>query len=368
MSGRALIIVVTGIIIITSVILYNISAASTKITANFNNYFLRQSAQNIAHSGANLCLRQVGNTRTYRTNGWAVDMLGGRAFMTIQDTNYGGYINAIVIRSVGTMQRNTTLERRDTTVAYCYFPPPAMPGPILGALTLNASNQVNGNITIDGRDHDISGNVVADSGTYGIWTTGASFSAGGSGSIGGTSGLIDYAPPGSGVADPSVVKLNGTYSPSFPTTPDETLGGAANGFPEGKLVSIAKSGVNGSQYVTNPSKLKSPLSGVTYVDLPSGGSWSPANIKGSGILVVHNSALNALIKNATGTFSGLVVADDMIQLHGNVLGGIVTLTTTPGGNVVGNGNGSIRYSKMAIENAVANYSNGTPPRVIAWWE
>ena len=127
MSGRALIIVVTGIIMITSVILYNIGASSTKITANFNNYFLRQTAQNTAETGANLALRQLGNSPAWRTGFPLLSIFGGKVSVRVYDTTFASITNAIAIRSIGIAEYNSTLERRDTATVYCYFPPPISP-------------------------------------------------------------------------------------------------------------------------------------------------------------------------------------------------------------------------------------------------
>ena len=88
MSGRALIIVVTGIIITTSVILHNISASSTKISANFNNYYLRQTCQNIAQTGVNLSLRQLTADRTWRTGYSDLTLLGGNASVNVADATF----------------------------------------------------------------------------------------------------------------------------------------------------------------------------------------------------------------------------------------------------------------------------------------
>ncbi len=57
------------------------------------------------------------------------------------------------------------------------------------------------------------------------------------------------------------------------------MGGTSAGFPSGFLKSYAQSGSGGSQYVTNPSSLTYPLTGVTYVEIS--GTWNSANITGS---------------------------------------------------------------------------------------
>ncbi|MCH8292457.1 hypothetical protein IH992_15300, partial [Candidatus Poribacteria bacterium] len=131
-------------------------------------------------------------------------------------------------------------------------------------------------------------------------------------------------------------------------TPDQLVG-----YSEGYLKIIAKVDKSGgSQYCTDPADLTFPLSGVTYVDLPSGVPWNAIDFgNSSGILVVHNATTDAVIKNLnTGTFSGLIIADDMIHVHTTILGAVVTLTSAPSaGNSIGNGSGDVLYSSEAIQ-------------------
>src|SRR5262249_10808121 len=137
-------------------------------------------------------------------------------------------------------------------------------------------------------------------GSWGVYSTSPTFDQSGSLEVGGTdSNKVDHAPQvrdGDSVA----ILLNQTWPGGFPTTPD-----SAFGFNEGTLKVMAKSGFAGSQYVTDPTKLRYPLSGVTYVELPTSSpsnTWSPnTSIKGQGIFIIHNSARNATIKNANGS-------------------------------------------------------------------
>ncbi len=237
---------------------------------------------------------------------------------------------------------------------------PLPPG-VKGAATANGPVATNGSITLDGRDHDLNGSLIAQNGTFGIFTA-STYSQGGSSKVGGTDpGGTDHAPARPG--DPSVIQTNGSWDdPStpevetMPTTPDQVMGGVANGYPEGTLKQIAMSGVNGSQYVTDPTRLRFPLSGVTYVELPPGGIWNPVNLGDStGILIVHNSAGNAVIKNINpsgttcGCFTGLIIADDIVHIHTKIIGAVVSLTTGPSsGNVIGNGSGQVLFSREAL--------------------
>ena len=115
-------------------------------------------------------------------------------------------------------------------------------------------------------------------------------------------------------------------------------------------------GVNGSQYTTDPSTLTYPLRGITYVELPDMGSWSPIDfgLYSSGILIVHNSQGNALMNNLnSGVFRGLIISDDMLHIHNLILGGVFLLTDHPrDGNCIGNGSGTLLMSKELILQAL----------------
>src|SRR6266850_3260703 len=144
MSGRAIILIVSGIIVISAIILHSIEAASTKIVENSTGYFLRQSARNLAQSGVNLSLRQLGKDHAWRSGYNSLKMLGGTVSVRVFDTTYAGLSTAIGIQSTGTVQDTTAV-----STAYCYLPDGFFPTGMKGLLTLNGPNQVNGNITID---------------------------------------------------------------------------------------------------------------------------------------------------------------------------------------------------------------------------
>jgi hypothetical protein len=91
-------------------------------------------------------------------------------------------------------------------------------------------------------------------------------------------------------------------------------------------------------------------------------------------LIVHNGAKNAIMKNLnSGTFTGLMIVDDPVHIHTQIIGALVGLTRTPSeGNCIGNGSGSVIYSREAIGAAMSMIpgSTGQPSAktVVAWWE
>ncbi|HTK80761.1 MAG TPA: hypothetical protein VL633_00565 [Bacteroidota bacterium] len=372
MSGKALIIVVTGIIIVTSVILTTIGATSMRIVENVGQYYSRQSAQNIAQSGVNLAIRRLVNDQTWRANGapWELNMLGGKASIRAFDGSFDG-VSAVCIQSIGIEDYHTSLERRDTSTAWAWVPPVVVPTWSKALLTLSGVNHVNGNITIDGRDFDSFSDIVnPGNGSWGIWSTASTFIQQGSPSVGGTTEEgVDVAPTGN-PQDTIVIRLNQPYPGGFPTSPD-----SAFGYTEGTLKALARSGFAGSQYVVDPAKLSSPFSGVTYVELPAGGIWNAGGIVGTGILIIHNSAHDAVLKNpnsgsANGMtgFSGILLADDIVHLHLDFWGAILLLSPYPQGNVLGNGDAYLHYSRMAMKNAVGALKNGSQVKILAWYE
>ncbi|HOG11771.1 MAG TPA: pilus assembly PilX N-terminal domain-containing protein [Smithellaceae bacterium] len=220
-----------------------------------------------------------------------------------------------------------------------------LPGGALAAVQANSAVENSGNMDIDGRDYDISGNLITPVvGTKGV-SSKSTVSTGGAGAIGGVDSAGNVSAPAKTPAS-GTVEQNATWTP--PLTPD-----AALKIDEGTLKKIAKSGVNGSQYVTNPDALVLPLSGVTYVEADN---WQAVNFgNSSGILIVHNASRSAVLKNTNGgTFKGIMIIDDYVHEHNDMLGCVITLSTSPSsGNVLGNGNGYIHYSTAAIGAALA---------------
>lgn len=369
--GKAILIFVLGSISLFTIVNLNMSR-SVGDTANSSfDLYKEIHAKNISNSVTLMLVSQLGDSNTYRAEAVQEidDILWGSATYRVFDTIIGGttYIKIDVSGSYeGKIKRVVAL----ASIPNGGFFPPT----VKAAISTNNPVSTLGTLVIDGRDHDMNGNLIPNSGTLGIWST-QSISQGGSSKIGGTVGGADQVPAKpapAGIMSPSQV-----YPGGYPNTPDNVLGGTAKGFPPGTLKAIALSRYKGSQYTTNPSFLSYPLKGVTYVELASGSVWNSSNIEGSGILVIHNSSCNAVIKNENfGTFKGLIIADDIVHLHTTVLGAIIALTPSPSeGNCIGNGSGDAIFSRQAIINGIgqvvkANLFGFGKQRIIVhkWYE
>lgn len=346
---------ILGAIIIFGIISFNTTEKMKTANENSVAYYTETQVRNICNSAVGMLISNLADNTDLRVEDNTTIAYGdGYISYTIKDKKINGQ-DRIEIFVAGTYETS-----KDTIIAYVKPPNSGfIPPAVKGAISTNNPIELKGNMQVDGRNHDLMGNLIANSGTNGIWTT-QTFSQDGSSDVGGTSSGSDYnlSSPG----NPNIIKTGQTYPGGYPDNPDDILG-AENGFTDGKLKQLAQSGINGSQYVTDPSDLDFPLKGITYVELPASngkknGAWKAQNIQGTGILIIHNSVMDAKIENLnSGTFSGLIIADDIVHIHTNIVGAVVGLSPAPSeGNCLGNGSGNVFYSSEAITNATSKAS------------
>ncbi|MFC2094776.1 hypothetical protein ACFLSH_04015 [Bacteroidota bacterium] len=342
--SRLILIIVLGAYITYSITSLTQNRYITQATENSVNNYSHTKARNIVNSAVQMCMSQVADDMEWRIlNPVTVNIFDGQATYTITDTILDG--EDLIRFSVTSKVYGKT---KDVDVYAKPLDPLPSGVESKAAITTNNNILTLGNITVDGRDHNLDGTVVPGEGTLGIWTT-STFTRSGASKIGGSNLGIDYDP--SKNPDPNIIADNQTWlSGSPPDSPEDVI----NDLPFNITVEeYAKSGDWGSQYVNNPALLTYPLKGVTYVELPSGDSWTDANIEGSGILIVHNDQVDAIIKNTYNNFTGLIIADDIVHLHSTIIGAIISLTQNPSeGNTIGNSDGFILYSKAALSNSL----------------
>ncbi len=198
------------------------------------------------------------------------------------------------------------------------------------AVAISGVASTNGNVTVDGRDHDSNGNLTGAPGLPGIATSTNTFMQGGSSKVGGN-GLAPANP-----ASPGSYQLN---APALPSTPEGILG-----VPDGSLDAYKTS--------TPPA---TPFSNqIIYLTT----SWNSVDFNGSsGVLICHNADGTAVLQNIHGNFKGLIITDDLIHINGDasLLGTVVGMKT--GGVTLGNGSGQVNYSSQTMSNLpIARYT------------
>ncbi|KAF0150898.1 MAG: hypothetical protein FD143_2407 [Ignavibacteria bacterium] len=355
--GRFALILIIGSIVTFGISNFRMNEILKDASVSSYSYYNSNVAKNIANSVAQMLISRVADTTSFRANTFqsVTSIFDGSAQYKVKDTTMDAqnYIMIDVIATYGSASKRSKVFTQLPTGGGGFFP-----NTVKAAISTNNPIRTLGNLDVDGRNHDINGNLVGGSGTLGIWTT-STFSRSGNSKLAATVSGTDYSlsrnPPANNYA------VSQTYPGGYPSTPDSILGGTANGYPPGKLKQIAQSGYNGSQYTTNPASLTYPLKGVTYVELPSGETWQSMDITGSGILIVHNNSRNAVMKNLnSGTFKGLLIADDIIHVHTVIIGAVIGLSPNPSsGNCIGNGNGDVLFSRDAVQQGVSSTQPGT---------
>ena len=158
MGGRALLVTLIGIMVLSASIFYSITRSSTDLMKNVDGYYSRQSAQNIAQSGVNLALRKLIVNRFWRTGFTLMSMLGGNVSLHLVDTTYQTR-PALKIVSTGITNYSTSSECRATSVAY--YPLGFIPAAVKAAITTNNPIRTLGTLSVDGRDHQTDGSLIA---------------------------------------------------------------------------------------------------------------------------------------------------------------------------------------------------------------
>jgi Tfp pilus assembly protein PilX len=244
------------------------------------------------------------------------------------------------------------------------------------ALTSNSSTELSGNITIDGRNHTLNGTLDSDNGTTGacdenkpaVTLTDSTKYIDDQGSVA-LNGHSDYASgdPEYTTKDESIVYV----------TPEHVLG-----LDPGDLDSVIQ---DAATYV-----VPDTITGLVYVDGDYGaGAAGGNNVTGTGILIVHNPLFNprehdtadpmydsakasdpayapANLGNINGgTFHGLIIADKIERINGNIdiIGAVVSLSEIDI-TLIGTGTAEILYSCSALQQA-GNVS-ALPPTRLSW--
>ena len=351
--GKYSLIVVSGFVVAFGVIKSNLNQMSGRFSDTFVAHYERAAARLTAHTLANLSLDSLSSSSAWRTGYSGVSMSEGTGWATLVDNATDTSLSAGQVRVTAWAASG---HAADTVVVMATVP--TVPPAVRGGITANSTVKTLGNLVIDGRDHDMNGALIPGQGTLGVST----FDQSGSSTGGGTSGGVDYMP--SKPANSAIVEENASYT--FPANPDQVFD-----YEQGTLMTMAQSGANGGQFVTDPDNLTFPLSGVTYVQLGDGEVWQPPDIgASSGVLVVRSPSGNAGVKNLnTGTFKGLIIADDIEHIQMTIIGAVISMTTTPSGNCIGNGSGQILYSSAALTQASSvSLGGGGGVTVDSWWE
>jgi hypothetical protein len=379
--GKSSLLMVLAASVVISVMTLQFNKASEAAMENIIGYFDDVVARGLANQAMGSVLTNLADSTTLRVNtlkalSSSLFSISGSYSVYYQIKDTAITVDNKTKKAIKVSTIATYGSRTRTVVVYTDSVFGYVPVPVRGAFTADGPlNNTISDMQIDGRDHDANWNLISNAGVYGV-SSGAEFTNTKSAIIGGTDTAgTDHAMKFP--EDQAIIEENYNWGGKFPDSPDKALG-----YPDATLKAIAQSGADSSQYVTDPKNLKYPLRGVTYVELAAGVSWKGAKlgINPSGILIVHNSSLNARLENATTTnntpFKGLIIADYMFHIHMDVLGALILLSPNleTSKECQGNANHKVFFSRETIKNAtsIVQKKKGTGWRgrvpIIGWRE
>lgn len=249
-----------------------------------------------------------------------------------------------------------------------------------GALTASSSITLSGNITVDGRNHNASGTTVLDPS-----------STANTGACTDNKAAVTLADSTESVTAQGSVNMDGndTFASSTPPyvtdvdsidfiAPEDVLG-----LNPGDLDPLIQDAAS----YTAPTD---SIVGLVYVDGDYGaGAAGGSELNGTGILIVHNPLYNPLEHDPTspyydaakasdaryapanlgningGSFHGLVIADKIDRINGNIdiTGAVISLSEIDV-TLVGNGTAEVKYSCSALQQA--GNASSVPPARLSW--
>jgi hypothetical protein len=312
----------------------------------------------------------------------------GGATVNVTATSLG--LNLFRLHSVGVLDR----ARHGAEVVAQRIPSDPLTFTARAAVTANGPVTTLGNITIDGRDWNLSGTSVVGAGRFGISTTSTVVNSGNS-KVGGN-GIAPAKPPPAGTQQSNANWNDGINQDGDGATDEEVWDGIDNdgdgvvdedthGYPTGpdaefKLPegTLKATAIASGTYFTSAASYNAcvmanggqvPGGKIIYLDFPM---WDPCQF-GSifnsppSIIVQHQSGGTAVAKNVHGLFSGLVLADGIEHLNGDfvILGALMSFAPQSYGNAFGNGNAFVKLCTAALAN-LPSASAASKVRITSW--
>jgi hypothetical protein len=334
--GKSILIMVLGTGLLVSLLTLSLSKNSTSQVESTTDFYKQEQARLIANSGVEIYLEKLRDNK---------NLTGTFLNNEFNDGTYDIYISgpdsSLKIRSIGHYEN-----QNHTTVVKAKRDKITLP-PINSSVYLSSNSlgiNFNGNVDIDGRDHDIDGTLTGNTPLPGIGVDSPSDS---SYIINNVKPKVSYSIQGEGGA-PSVKTVTDTTD--WKQLTEDIIFASDITLPTGTY-STGAFGTN-----SEPK--------ITYV---TGDVHFSGTVIGAGIMVVNGNL----------TLSGQFNYDGIILVYGNSnittkvvgQGSVVGATICVGQsiNIQATGNSKLYYSKEAIDNARANLKSSRFT-ITSWWE
>ena len=336
MLGKGAIILVMGAATILTMLILNLNANATTEVETTADFYKQTQARLISNSGIEIYLEKLRRDKTLKGSFEDNELLNGKYDILIY-----GPDSALVIKSAAEYDKE-----KHTTVVTAEREPIAMPT-VNAAFYVSSDNMglnLNGNVDIDGNDHNTDGSAGPNP-----------------------------AVPGFGVDSPSdsAFVINNIKPQIVPSIK------GAGGPPSVKAINDSTDWLALTENIIFASDITLPsgtYSGSTLgtsaqpkVTYANGDVHFTGTMTGSGILVVNGN----LILSGQFTFSGIIIVYGQSTISTDIVGqGTVygsTICVGKNVDIKATGNAGLYYSSQAINNAKLNLKSSRF-KILSWWE
>ncbi|MBM4171116.1 MAG: hypothetical protein FJ214_04515 [Ignavibacteria bacterium] len=168
--GKAIIIYILGTLSIFLILNNNVNEKITSTTDSVSVNYSSIHVRNIANSVVDMLFAQLGDNSKYRISNWtSLNMFEGNAKYRIVDTlvSSDSLIKISIQAKYFNEIKNVDVLGKVAVVGSPGFVPPS----VKAAISTNNNVVTAGNLIIDGRNHDLNGNIISNDGTLAVWTT-----------------------------------------------------------------------------------------------------------------------------------------------------------------------------------------------------
>lgn len=335
--GRALLIIVIGVAALLSILKANLSSNTSLEVDNSVNFFKKTQARLVANTGIEIYLEKLRRNKNLTGEFEDNSVMGGK-----YDVNISGPDSALNIicaaRFYGTNHRSFVTAKRT---------PVKMPK-INSAMYINATGlslNLNGNVDIDGNDHNTDGSPGPNPAVPGVGLDSPADSAYFKNNI-----KPKISNDILGLGGPPSIRSVADTTDWLAVT--EALIFAAD-------ITVPSGTYNSAGLYGTPSEPK-----ITYMN---GNVNLTGGFQGDGIMIVNGNLSMA----GNSTFRGIVLVyknssiDCKITGNGGIYGGTILAGTNV--NIQSTGNSSFYYSSQALVNAQAKLKSSRF-EIVDWWE
>ncbi|HEX7344276.1 MAG TPA: hypothetical protein VF398_08425, partial [bacterium] len=175
--GRQVLILIAGFSILAGLMKLNLERHAGRLNQTSSGQYYETAARNAARGAADLAMNKLWKNPNWRGGFANLGMNGANITLNVYDNSTDSTLGPDTLR----VAVSSSFGGENAQVSFKVgIGRPTLPFNVKGGITAQAWIGTLGNMLVDGREHDINGNLIANSGTQAITTTDGYVCGGGS--------------------------------------------------------------------------------------------------------------------------------------------------------------------------------------------